>query len=240
MGDTFESIANWCQQGNVTVPKSIDLWDGTHHYRNDYNTDNDHWEKQSRKEDQRADQLSFLQQKAWPIIASTAKQSAPIQYNIIETGYSKEHSLICIEKLKQGYLGQGDHKGMPPTRELYYLNPAKDYICQRRDEYRHRDAPWQQDKSWCQGVDPNRIRPDATIIIEVNAYGQTDEMKWYQNEGTALSGNIQYEIANFMDGKRTISDIRDAVSAEFRPVNLDLIVHYVEDLVKIGLVNWEK
>lgn len=184
MGNTFASVANWCQQSNGTVPTSTDLWDGVYHYYHNHSADNSHWEKQPRKEDHRIGQLSFLQQKAWPIIASTAKQSAPIQYNFIENGHSKKHGLICIERLQQGDASPGRHKAMPPTRNLYYLNPAKDYICQRLDEYRRLDAPWQQDKSWCHGVDPNRIRPDATIIIEVNAYSQTNEMKWYPKMST--------------------------------------------------------
>jgi len=195
LGHTFASITNWCRQSNATVPYGTDLWDGTYHYHNSYNADNHQWEKQSRQADHRADQPNLLQQKAWPFIASTAQQAAPIQYSIIEDGYSKAHDLICIEKLQQGNASPGRHKAMPPTRKLYYLNPAKDYICQRLDEYRRLNAPWQQDRSWCQGVDPNSIRPDATIITEVHEYSQTDEMKWYPKvivrtgQGTSKNGS---------------------------------------------------
>ena len=44
-----------------------------------------------------------------------------------------------------------------------------------------------------------------------------------------------YELGNFIDGKRSISDIRDAVSAEFAPP-LPLVVDYFERLAKLGTI----
>ena len=36
-----------------------------------------------------------------------------------------------------------------------------------------------------------------------------------------------YEILNFVDGKRTVAGIRDAVSAEFGPIPLDIVSDYL-------------
>ncbi len=47
---------------------------------------------------------------------------------------------------------------------------------------------------------------------------------------------VAYEIVNFIDGKRTISDIRDAVMAEFGGVPLPAVVQYLELLAKSGSV----
>ena len=47
---------------------------------------------------------------------------------------------------------------------------------------------------------------------------------------------IVYELGNFIDGKRSISDIRDAVSAEFGPIALPVVVDYFERLAKSGAV----
>ena len=56
-------------------------------------------------------------------------------------------------------------------------------------------------------------------------------------EGLWGSGEeYAYEIANFVDGKRNAQEIRDAVSAEYGPVPLPLVVEYLEALEKIGLV----
>jgi aminopeptidase YwaD len=45
-----------------------------------------------------------------------------------------------------------------------------------------------------------------------------------------------YEGLNFADGKRNAREIRDAVSAEYGPVPLELIVEYLRALEKIGVV----
>ncbi len=46
-----------------------------------------------------------------------------------------------------------------------------------------------------------------------------------------------YETLNFVDGTRTVSDIRNAVSAEFGPVPLDIIEEYLGALESIGVIN---
>lgn len=45
------------------------------------------------------------------------------------------------------------------------------------------------------------------------------------------------ELGNFVDGKRSISDIRDAVSAEFSPIALPVVVEYFERLAKAGAIS---
>lgn len=48
--------------------------------------------------------------------------------------------------------------------------------------------------------------------------------------------DVVYEITNFIDGKRSISDIRDAVAAEFGNLPLPAAVEYFERLVKAGAI----
>jgi aminopeptidase YwaD len=45
-----------------------------------------------------------------------------------------------------------------------------------------------------------------------------------------------YEVLNSADGKRNAQKIRDAVSAEYGPVSLELVVEYLQALEKIGVV----
>ena len=45
-----------------------------------------------------------------------------------------------------------------------------------------------------------------------------------------------YEVLNFADGQRNAQAIRDAVSAEYGPVPLELVVEYLQALGKIGIV----
>lgn len=51
------------------------------------------------------------------------------------------------------------------------------------------------------------------------------------------SADVIYEAVNFIDGNRSISDIRDAVSAEFANVPLPVLVEYFESLAKTGLIS---
>ena len=45
-----------------------------------------------------------------------------------------------------------------------------------------------------------------------------------------------YEVLNFADGKRNAQEIRDAVSAEYGPVPLEMVVEYLQALEKIGIL----
>ena len=45
-----------------------------------------------------------------------------------------------------------------------------------------------------------------------------------------------YEVLNFTDGKRNAQQIRDAVSAEYGPVPLKMVVEYLKALQEIAAV----
>jgi hypothetical protein len=52
--------------------------------------------------------------------------------------------------------------------------------------------------------------------------------------------DISYELANFIDGVRTISEIRDAVSAEFEPIPLPVVAEYFDLLAKAGAITFKR
>jgi hypothetical protein len=56
--------------------------------------------------------------------------------------------------------------------------------------------------------------------------------------GLPGSDDLTYEIANFIDGVRTVGDIRDAVSAEYRPIDLRAVAEYIDLLAKAGAVRF--
>ncbi|MBZ5527385.1 MAG: M28 family peptidase [Acidobacteriia bacterium] len=49
-----------------------------------------------------------------------------------------------------------------------------------------------------------------------------------------------YEALNFADGTRNAREIRDAVSAEYGPVGLEMVVEYLRGLERIGVVELKK
>lgn len=55
-------------------------------------------------------------------------------------------------------------------------------------------------------------------------------------EGVKIRGNAAYEVLNFADGRRSITDIADAVSAEFGPLDIQDVLAFFRVLEKAGLV----
>ncbi|MEO7658371.1 MAG: hypothetical protein ABIV48_02045 [Pyrinomonadaceae bacterium] len=49
-------------------------------------------------------------------------------------------------------------------------------------------------------------------------------------------GEYAYEVLNFANGKRTVQEIRDAVSAIYGPVPLELVLEYLKALETIKVV----
>lgn len=65
-----------------------------------------------------------------------------------------------------------------------------------------------------------------------------DAAAWYRSAAFTLSGDARFELVNFIDGRRTVSQIRNALSAEFQPVPVPVVARYIEDLVRVGVADW--
>ncbi|HMD14829.1 MAG TPA: hypothetical protein VKI62_09405, partial [Bacteroidota bacterium] len=66
-----------------------------------------------------------------------------------------------------------------------------------------------------------------------------DEAAWFTSKDFPLNGDQRFELVNFIDGKNSVEDVRNAVSAEFTPVASLVISRYIDDLVKAGVVKWK-
>ncbi|MCB0278948.1 MAG: DUF4910 domain-containing protein [Calditrichaeota bacterium] len=65
------------------------------------------------------------------------------------------------------------------------------------------------------------------------------DLDFYGSKQFNLNGTHRFELVNFIDGKRTVSQIRDALSAEFHPFDLTVIARYIEDLIKVDVIKWK-
>jgi len=135
----------------------------------------------------------------WPLYSNMQNDGA-----LIENEHSRKSNLICIQQLHQGEKMPEGHPDTvhKPRKYLYYLNPRRDYICERIERHSIRNAPWQKDDSWLEGVDPNEVHPDTIGITEVTEYRQTENGQWYPRK-------IEFRISSYN------SDI-----GEFRPSSL--------------------
>jgi len=48
-----------------------------------------------------------------------------------------------------------------------------------------------------------------------------------------------YEIVNFVDGRRTVGEIRDAVSAEYGSLPVNLVFDYLQACADAGVIQWK-
>jgi len=119
----------------------------------------------------------------WPI-------SNPVGYYVIEDDYSIDNKLICIESIQKHdskyfevlrkhdpeFL-KDEEPGHSYDRFLYYLNPERDYICERYlSEWRIIDN-----------------KPGSVQIKDVAEYDKTDSGKWYAKKFKTIvfEGNNQ-------------------------------------------------
>jgi hypothetical protein len=63
------------------------------------------------------------------------------------------------------------------------------------------------------------------------------ELKLRRHTGLwGSSGQYVYETLNFVDGNRTVSDIRDWLTAELGPVPLEVVEEYLAALESIDVI----
>jgi hypothetical protein len=68
---------------------------------------------------------------------------------------------------------------------------------------------------------PDKLGRDATAALRLPRFG---------------AGGYDYEALNLVDGRRTVREIRDALSAILGPVPIDLVAEYLAALAKIDVL----
>ncbi|HWZ45879.1 MAG TPA: hypothetical protein VNW97_20570, partial [Candidatus Saccharimonadales bacterium] len=83
------------------------------------------------------------------------------------------------------------------------------------------------------------------VLLERLGAERYGKIKLLNSEATPLF-NVQdqselyaYEIVNFVDGTRTVGQIRDAVAAEYGPLSLDLVADYLNACVEARIMSWK-
>jgi hypothetical protein len=56
----------------------------------------------------------------------------------------------------------------------------------------------------------------------------------------SLDELAQFEVLNFTDGRRSVAEIRDAVSAELDPVSIEAVSEYLDVLARAGVVRFRE
>ena len=179
MGNTFDSQLKWWTRGEYSGCMLITLYDNEYHYTVSCDLKTKRWSANPPVHDpEREYLLDGLGRWGWPLYRLSLGVPGEPPITVIEDEYSKRNKLICLQRLWQGEVYKGS--ATLPCKSLWYLNPQRDYIRQVFVEHYLRNAPWQRDKSWLEGVDPNRIPEEKTRWgREVTEFGQTDAGQWY-------------------------------------------------------------
>jgi hypothetical protein len=61
--------------------------------------------------------------------------------------------------------------------------------------------------------------------------------EYFGSPMTRLGGDA-FEILNLVDGERSLLDIRDIVSFEFKETSVEYVLHFVKDLQEMGLIDY--
>ncbi len=84
---------------------------------------------------------------------------------------------------------------------------------------------------------PMEVFGSNYLADELAKRGATAKLKLLEYTGLWGSGEeYAYEVLNFADGKRNAQQIRDAVSAEYGPVPVEMVVEYLKALQTAGVV----
>ena len=172
LGDSFKSLRMWTQSHYDTKGSiSIYLYDG------DYDTstrrNNGQWSNLRKHYSPDGEMLPniALEDIAWPTTyGKTGK--------IIEDDFSKEHHYICVERLQQGSILHDGHVS-PPGRCLYYLDPAKNYMCIRYVIEWNPGAEWQEDKHWLDSIAREKIGDGSITVTDITETVQAENGIWY-------------------------------------------------------------
>jgi hypothetical protein len=82
--------------------------------------------------------------------------------------------------------------------------------------------------------------PSACHRQAVEEHGAAGLVSYNSNQVSAWWRDDQNLIVNFIDGVRTVREIRDAVSGEFEPIELALVVEDLDLLAKAGAVTFKR
>ncbi len=168
----------WSDEENWGI-RSVRLYDGLWQYVLEVQDDKlVAWDKQ-RRPDGDAYSDDDVDDFAWQTLGWLNEPE-----HMFEDDYSRTHGLIAMELTAQwqGY--------RLPKRQVAYVDPQKDYVCQRFIDEELFDAPWQEDKGWLDKAQDKSSLTERRTVREVTEYGRTSMGQWYPKVITA-TGHMQ-------------------------------------------------
>ncbi len=127
-----------------------------------------------------------------------------------------------LEELRQPYLKEID--------EIYELRCSREKIAPQKPS-----PP--KDEARLSGLVPVRTKTMGDIMSFWELRDKIRKMKYQPPVSVMMA---EFELRNFIDGKRSIAEIRDAASAEYGPLPLVDVEKYMNFLQELGMVEIKK
>jgi aminopeptidase YwaD len=134
-----------------------------------------------------------------------------------------------LEKVLAARLARVEDLGQSTLKEIdesYELRCAREKIEPQKPEP-------SKEEIRLSGVVPVRTKSMGDIMAFWQMRDKISQMKYKMPPSIRAA---EFELRNFIDGKRTIAEIRDAVSAEYEPIPLADVENYMKFLEKLGMV----
>lgn len=157
----------------------------------------------------------------------------------IESANIREVKELCQEKTSKKFINKlAESLKDQVAVENEKIRFMYDFLCSQYNLKKEKFQPGNLYKR-ASSLSPKRLfkGPIPWDYLEENL--SQEENKWYkkyrEKAGGAL-GSKTYEIVNLMDGKRSLLNIRHIVSCEYDETDIEFVLHFAEDLKKMGLI----
>jgi hypothetical protein len=98
-------------------------------------------------------------------------------------------------------------------------------------------------------LEPAPTAAGSRVPVRSESVQGPTSLYYYDQLASALGPDVpsvsldelaQFEVLNFTDGRRTVAEIRDAVSAELEPVSIAAVTEYLDLLARAGVVRFRE
>ena len=166
----------------------------------------------------------------------------PVLHGGIEASNIREIRELCdgaagglIEEMAETFSGQA-------KKELERIDS---FYCILLKQHDLKKVPYEPGKPYVEAgsLVPCCISdgPLSSALENIREELGDERADWYSEffgSPMARLGGEAFEILNLVDGKRSLRDIRDIVSFEFKETSIEYVLHFAEDLREMGLIEY--
>lgn len=186
--------------------------------------------------------------KAWQFIRDAGKEELPRAYkeaiNIIKRSLEREKETLRSITFFIGSDGKllkilSEHINFLSIMEKELVKELESFYGYLWEKYSIRPLPVKLTK---EEIEASKLVPVRTEKMKgfFNSFGFREYVRDKKDLPQYNLGPAEFEVRNFIDGKRSVLEIRNAVSAEYYPIEIKDVLNYLKVLESAGFVKLVK